>query len=302
MKIVYAFRRVAVHPHTGGLVLSEGSTRADFLKKSKEIGFDGLELAEEGGSEKEVRDLRKTLVDAGLPCLAVRGGGVHIHARHARGNRDRMERTLKYASWIGSPLVNTSIGMPRPYPEGPGNSVGEPVSQGSSRDTREEDFERAARDLLAVAPMASDLGLKISIEVHQHGLVDNSWSGIHLMELVDNPVVGLNPDLGNIYWMYDVPEESAEDAIQAMAPRSFYWHCKNLRRTHIPELDKAIFHQLPLPDGDIDYRFAITAMVRAGYPGNLAIEGIRQGDPFCRDGKSVAYVREILKELEKSGE
>ena len=155
MKIVYAFRRVAVHPHTGGLGLPEESTRAAFLKKSKEIGFDGLELAEEGGSEKEVRDLRKTLDDAG------RGGGVLIHARHARGNRDRMERTLKYASWIGSPVVNTSIGMPRPYPEGPGNSVGEPVSQGSSRDTREEDFERAARDLLAVAPMASDMGLKI---------------------------------------------------------------------------------------------------------------------------------------------
>ncbi|OGG48555.1 MAG: hypothetical protein A3F84_23985 [Candidatus Handelsmanbacteria bacterium RIFCSPLOWO2_12_FULL_64_10] len=296
MKIIYAFRRVTLHPYNGGLDLPPGEHRAAFLKKSKEIGFEGLELGPSDAPEKEVRDLRKALEDAGLPCRAIRGGGINLRPRTTGGSRASMERALRYASWIGAPVLNTTIGMPMSKPGGPGTQVGEPTAQGSSREAREEDFERAARELRAVAPLASDLGLAVSIEIHQHCLADNSWSGLHLMALVDHPGVGLNPDLGNIYWNYDIPEESSEAAIQAMAPRAKYWHCKNLRRVHFPELSKTVFLQAPLPDGEIDYRFALTAMRRAGYQGDIAVEGLRLGDQFHGDGKSVAYLRELLKE------
>ncbi|MSS73674.1 MAG: sugar phosphate isomerase/epimerase [Candidatus Latescibacteria bacterium] len=296
MKIIYAFRRVTLHPYNGGLDLPPGEHGKAFLKKSKEIGFEGLELGVTDAPEKEVRDLRKALGEAGLPCRTIRGGGLNLHPRTTGGSRDRMEQALRYASWIGAPVLNTTIGMPQARPGGPGTHVGEPTAQGSSREAREEDFERAARELRAVAPLASDLGLAIAIEIHQHCLADNAWSGLHLMDLVDHPAVGLNPDLGNIYWNYDVPEESSENAIQAMAPRAKYWHCKNLRRVHFPELSKTVFLQAPLPDGEIDYRFALTAMRRAGYPGDLAVEGLRLGDQFHGDGKSVAYFRELLKE------
>lgn len=296
MKIIYAFRRVTLHPYNGGLDLPPGEHRNAFLKKSKEIGFEGLELGVTSAPEKEVRDLRKVLEDAGLPCRTIRGGGLNLHPRTTGGSRGRLENGLRYASWIGAQVLNTTIGMPMSRPGGPGTHVGEPTAQGSSREAREEDFERAARELRAVAPLTSDLGLAISIEIHQHCLADNAWSGLHLMDLVDHPGVGLNPDLGNIYWNYDVPEEASEDAIQAMAPRAKYWHCKNLRRVHFPELSKTVFLQAPLPDGEIDYRFALTAMRRAGYQGDIAVEGIRIGDQFHGDGRSVAYLRELLKE------
>jgi len=118
-----------------------------------------------------------------------------------------------------------------------------------------------------------------------------------LIELVDAPNVGINPDLGNIYWTYDIPEESCEDAIAALAPHCNYWHCKNLYRVHIPDLEKSILLQAPIPDGDIDYRFAISAMLAAGYNGYLAIEGMRLGDQFHNDGKSVAYVKSLIEAL-----
>ena len=299
MKIIYAFRRIALHPYvSGSLDLPPGEHRGAFLRKSREIGFEGLELGPSDAPEREVRDLRKSLEDAGLPCRAIRGGGLNLHPRTTRGSRDRMERALRYTAWIGAPILNTTIGMPHPHPGGPGTLVGEPTAQGSSREAREEDFERAAQGLRAVAPLAADLGVTISIEIHQHCLADNSWSGLHLMDLVDHPAVGLNPDLGNIYWNYDVPEESSEAAISAMAPRAKYWHCKNLRRVYFPEIKKAVFLQAPLPDGEIDYRFALTALLRAGYQGDIAVEGIRLGDQFLGDGRSVAYVRDLLKELQ----
>ena len=55
--------------------------------------------------------------------------------------------------------------------------------------------------------------------------------------------------------------------------------------------------QAPLPDGEIDYRFAIAALLDADYDGYLAIEGVRYGDGFHQDGRSVAYVKSVLAEL-----
>ena len=141
--------------------------------------------------------------------------------------------------------------------------------------------------------------VKIAIEVHQHCLIDNSWSALHLLERINHPAVGLNPDLGNVYWAYHIPEESSEEAIAAMAPHAKYWHMKNLRRTFVPGEDFALFHQMPLPDGEIDYRFAVSAMLAAGYPGDFAIEGLRLGDAITSDARSAAYVRDLIRELSR---
>ena len=301
MKIAYALRRVVLYPNQGGgLNLPPKEIRGKFLGKAKELGFEGVELGTDvfdGVSEQASRDLRKELGDAGVPCVILRGGGGLAHPRISVGNRKRLEEAVRIASWVGAGIVNTTVGAPPRDPRGRGRTVGEPTSQGSSREASEEDFERTAKGLSEVAGMAADLGVEISIEVHQHSIVDNSWSALHLLELIDRPNVGVNPDLGNIYWTYDIPEESCEAAIVALAPYAKYWHCKNLYRVYIPEKERAIFVQAPLPDGEIDYRFAISAMLDAGYRGYLAIEGVRLGDQFHRDGRSVAYVKALLEEL-----
>ena len=162
---------------------------------------------------------------------------------------------------------------------------------------READFLQNAAAISEVAKVAADLGIEIAIEIHQNSIADNSWSALHLLSLIDQPNVGVNPDLGNIYWTYDIPEESCEDAIVALAPHTKYWHCKSLYRVHIPNLERSIFVQVPLPEGEIDYRFAIAALLAEGYDGFLAIEGVHFGDQFHRDGQSVAYVRSVIREL-----
>jgi sugar phosphate isomerase/epimerase len=141
------------------------------------------------------------------------------------------------------------------------------------------------------------VNVKISIEVHQGSIADNSQATLHLLDLIGLDNVGANPDLGNIYWHYEHPEETSEAAIVALAPRSLYWHCKNLIRQHIPDLQRSFFQRVPLPDGDIDYRFAIAAMLDAGYDGYLAIEGAREGDALSKDRRGSEYVQSLLKEL-----
>ena len=176
--------------------------------------------------------------------------------------------------------------------------MGEAVSQGSSRLATADDYLRNAKAIAAVADLAATHGIRLALEVHQQSMVDNSWSALHLLELVDRANFGINPDLGNIYWTYDVPEETNEEAIVALAPHSKYWHCKNLYRIHAPENERAYFILVPLPDGNIDYRFAISAMVEAGYDGYLAIEGANTGDQLHKDRRSLEYVSQILSEVE----
>lgn len=306
MKIAYAVRRSVFYPyryqHLFPVFLPPKEIRASYLKKVQSMGFDGLELGilEAGGadaSEKMARDLAQELRDAGVPCVAIRGGGGMHSPRVAARNRAALEAAVKLAGWMGAEVVNTTTITP-PIPTMPGADVGGAVSQGSSRDASTADYEATAKGLAAIADMAAGVGVQISIEVHQHSITDNSWSAIHLLKLIDRPNVGVNPDLGNIYWTYDVPEETCEEAIVALAPYANYWHCKNMYRVPIPENKHSVPVRLPLPDGEIDYRFAISAMMKAGYKGYLAIEGVQLGDQLTRDKRSIDYVKTLIAEIQ----
>ena len=304
MKISYAPRRAAFYPYEGGTgwEFPPPEVRAAYLAKVRALGFAGIEVGlgqGVGTSEADIRALREELEAAGVPCAAVRGGGGFAVPSAAAQNRQRVHDAIRMAAWIGSNLLNMTVITPPTQPHGLGAfGTGERISQGASRTATEADFEITAKYLREAAALAADLGVEISIEMHQRSIADNAWSCLHLLELVDRPNVGVNPDLGNLYWTYDEPEESLEACIVALAPKAKYWHCKSLQRTYIPQLERAYFRRMPLPEGEIDYRFAITAMARAGYDGYLAIEGVPLGDQLYNDGRSLAYCQQILHELD----
>lgn len=297
MRIAYAFRRGTLYPaHAASPTLPAGDMRTTFLRKARAIGFDaveiGLENLEGGATEAAARTLRAQIEDAGLACAAIRAGGGFVDPRSAAQSRKNWRNGIEVAVGLGAPVVNGTVTTPVD-PNQPGNFVGEAASQNSSRTARGEDFELTAKEMRDIAGTAADHGVEIAIEIHQHSIADNSKSMLRLLNLIDRPNVGVNPDLGNIYWCYDIPEESCEDAIVALAPRAKYWHCKNLIRAHVPDVKRSIFLQRSLPEGEIDYRFALSAMVTAGYQGAIAIEGIRLGDQWLLDARSVEYVKSL---------
>ncbi|MBI2942393.1 MAG: sugar phosphate isomerase/epimerase [Chloroflexi bacterium] len=304
MRITYAARRGSYYPSQGwgAKGIPPKDVRQEWLAEVRAIGFEGLEITasaanEPGGGEAEIAELRREIEDAGLPCVAVRTasrvtGAGFVNPRHVARHRELHLDAIRYARLIGAPLYATTLGT-QVDPRLPGDGHGEPTSQHGSREARADDFERNARVMRELADIAADAGLEIAIELAQHSVFDNSWSVLHQLDLIDRPNVGVNADLGNLYWTYDVPEETAEAAMLALARRLKYWHCKNLLRVHVPGLNRAIFLQTALPDGDLDYRFLITAAARAGYQGCIAIEG-GGGDELTRAARSVSYVKAIL--------
>jgi len=303
MKLCYALRRGVFYPSTQDLfgTMPPKEHRGRYLQLVKSYGFDGVEIPVSDPSaavESHARELGAELTDAGLPAVCVRAGGPIGHPTAGPAARDKLERSIRYAKAIGASVVNTTFVTPATHAGGPGaDRRGERVSQGGSRYAQMGDFEATAKYLREAGTQAADLGLDIAIEVHQGSIADNSKSTLLLLDMVGLDNVGANPDLGNVYWHYEFPEETCEEAILALAPRSKYWHCKSLRRLHIPELQKSWFIRVPLDDGDIDYRFAISAMVEAGYSGYVAVEGAQHGDQLTFDSRSAQYVRRLLSEL-----
>jgi len=303
MQLCYALRRGVFYPSTQDLfgTMPPKEHRANYLKTVKSYGFDGIEIPAASTEEidsGQAKDFGQELRDAGLPAMCVRAGGPIAHPKAGPAARERLERSINVAHALGARVVNTTFVTPASFPGGPGSDHrGERVSQGGSRAASGYDFEKTAEHLRNAGKIAADHGIDIAIEVHQGSIADNSWSTIYLLDMVGLDNVGANPDLGNIFWHYDEPEETPEQAILALAPRSKYWHCKNLRRLYIEELEKSWFIRVPLDDGDIDYRFAISAMVDAGYQGVLAVEGANLGDQLTLDARSANYVRGLLKEV-----
>lgn len=302
MKLCYALRRGVYYPSQRDVFgeMPARELRPTYLKLVREAGFAGVEIPAGGWlatrpDEQVARDLGTELRDAGVPAVCVRGGGPIAHPREGARVRQRMAQVVDFAAAIGASVVNTTIVTPATLSNGPGSERrGEKTSQGASRYAQEADFVATAGALREIGQRAADKGLNIAIEIHQGSIADNSWSGLHLLDLIGRPNVGVNPDLGNIFWQFDEPEETSEAAITALAPRSTYWHCKNLKKVHFPSIEKAIFLRVPLDLGDIDYRFAVSAMLGAGYQGYMAIEGANTGDQLTQDRRSAEYARSLI--------
>ena len=252
MKIAYAFRRSTVYPFVnngyGSWVLPEGSARDSFFRKIREVGYDGIELGYEafGGSdasESSVKELKKILDDAGAPCVAIRAGGVLCTPIEGESNLKKLLKSIQIAEWLGVNVVNTALSGPSRNRILGENNPGKPIQQGSSQLASYGDFQQTSECLKKAGRAAGESGSIVTVEVHQHSIADNSESTIELLDMVDSEYVFANPDLGNILWHYDEPEESCEHAILALASRSRYWHCKSLQRVHVPELDRTYFFE-----------------------------------------------------------
>ena len=304
MKYIYAFRRSTYFPFNrqGWRNLPASDALNSFLQKISGMGFDGIELGLDYFSDdlteakREASELKNLLEEFGLPCLALRGGGGLALPKNAERNLKRLEKMIEIGSVLKVNVINTTATI-ESRKRGAVSERGGKNPHGSSRDATHEDFERLATSITTIAEGASEFGIILTLEVHQNSIIDNSWSALHFLNMVQSKNVFLNPDLGNVLWNYDIPEENIEDCIVALAPYSKYWHCKNLQRIYVPELGHSYFVRCPLPDGDIDYRYAVAAMVDADFDGYIAIEGATDGDFITKDLKSLLYMKEIFNDL-----
>jgi len=279
---------------------------SELLEWAKKAGFDGFELEDHwvdfySFNPQELKNYKQLLKKSTLPvpCLKVIGKNLYSPSIREEGKK-KLLQSLDIADALDIRIISVNFaadpskifGIPKT------DSLGKPKSFLSSRDASEDDFKMTAESMQIAAQKAKKLGIEIDIEIHQNSIADSAKSTIKILDMIGEDNVRVNPDLGNIIWVYDEPEEDWQDSINMLTTYSGqWWHCKNITRLHVPEVKRSIFVKGTLDRGEIDYRYALSVMKKSNWDGYILIEGGASPDVLDGAKLNLAYLNRILPEI-----
>ncbi|MBI2940430.1 MAG: TIM barrel protein [Chloroflexi bacterium] len=240
------------------------------------------------------RDIKAVLDDLGLEVAAFNTlrKSLLLPAL-ADGDEERLYHCLDVCAVLRPVVVDVNVNVPIPTGLDPLAMAARPIYRGDFAGA--ETFASVAARLKQFARSCADIGAALSIELHDDGIHDTAANCLRLVELIDEPNVGVNPDLGNWYRVpYEHPD-SWREQIVALAPRTNYWEVKNYRRIVVPAAGRAYSWIADLEEGDIDFREAATILWDAGFRGWVCNEG-GTGDYIRANLRYLSYLRWVLDE------
>lgn len=203
-------------------------------------------------------------------------------------------RALDVAAALGAPVV--SIGFHRPLTAAqrrwPFWMVDQPADDRSS-----DNFAFAASQVQAVADVAADRGLQLSLELYEQTLIDCADGVERLMELVNRDNVGINADIGNLARAPRHDLEPWDVTFAACLPHLNFWHAKNVVRFVHPDSDLIFVQPSLLHTGTINYRKAVEMALAAGYQGPICLEHYGD-DGLAQQEIGREFLLRVLQDLE----
>lgn len=302
MKIAFSNYSLRGYPPRDGGMPDERSCD-NLLAWAQEKGFDGIEVGDwwfdffncdvrklEGIVQKmRSRGLELAAFNCLRKCVTYPSVG--------EKNKKDLRRAIEVAGIVHPKIVNISLSLgPDASGTPPDRVRGLSRSPGGSAEASEADFVEAAHFLAELAEQASRDGVKIAIELHHCSIADTSSSMLKLLKLADHPNLSANPDLPNLYWAYDKPKENWFEAVERLAGKVQLWHAKNVKRIYIPEVNRAFFVHAALDEGDVDYRWAMSRFIEAGFDGWISIETAGAGDALDFIERGKRYLDRLIKD------
>jgi sugar phosphate isomerase/epimerase len=156
-------------------------------------------------------------------------------------------------------------------------------------------WEMAAAGLKVLARQCAAIGAELSLELHDDGLQNTAANCLKLLRLVDEPNVGLNPDIGNAYRVPYEIHETWREMMTLMASQTNYWEVKNYRKLYLADERRYYAWNTELADGEIDFRESAEILWRAGFRGWVCKEG-GSADGIHSTLNYLAYMRWMLDE------
>lgn len=272
--------------------------RRPLLAWARANGFEGIDLADTWMawydlSAGALREFRDQVRDAGLTvsglnpyrCILVR------HESAAR-NYEKLLRSLEVCQALDCGVLNLALSIPFPAVWSEPERAERQRNLARARDFSEAEYAEAAEKIVRLADLALRSGIQLTIELHDDGLTDTSDGVLRIHRLVNRSNVGVNPDLQNGYRV-PYPTENYRQALIALAPYTNYWHVKSCSKVY--HLDERRSYSLPasLRDGEIDHRWALTQLSRAGYDGWIVIES-GGGDSLITAAADRAYLADLI--------
>lgn len=258
------------------------------LDKAKELGMDGVQirvtdgdLAPENMSAEKRRELLQAVKDRGLTVSALCGDiGRFDDPEINPGRIERSKRILDMAKDLETNVVTTHIG----------------VVPGDRSHPRYQIMQEACGQLAAYA---DQLGAHFAIETGPEtaATLKGFLDGLH------STGVAVNLDPANFVMV------TGDDPVQAVHTLKDYivhTHAKDGRRLRYVEpeiiyglkeeemLGSSSFIELPLGQGDVDFKNYLTALEDIGYKGFLTIEREVGDDPAGDIAAAVKYLQGLI--------
>lgn len=133
----------------------------------------------------------------------------------------------------------------------------------ASADSSDQHWQRLARALERLIPVAEDSGVSLAVETHMRQLTDRLDSARRLLQMVPHKAVGLTVDFLNLAFA----GEKAADVVALLRDRMYHTHVKNGyidtdERWHFQALDRGL----------LDYAVVLKLLQDAHYSGYLSVE------------------------------
>lgn len=263
------------------------------FREVADAGFEHVDLTDSWVrpgdlGRSRLADLRAAAASAGIrmPAISVIRQSV-IDATDWERHLAYSHRTLDAAAELGCEVV--SFGLHQALTPAQASALWFWAVEGHRDPVGDESsWALAVARLRELGRHAADLGLLVSLEMYEDTYLGTADSGVRLVEDIDLPNVGLNPDLGNLIRAHR-PIEPWRELVTRTLPYANYWHVKNYARDEDPERGTYVAFPAPMANGLLDYRWAIKVAIASGFQGVITTEH------YGGDGLSVcAANREYL--------
>lgn len=261
------------------------------LKKAREVGASGVqiyatkgEMAPEALSAHARKELLARIHDEGLVVSALCGDlGMGFGNREKNPELiERSKRILDLACDLETKVVTTHIGVVPEHEDHPRYAV----------------MQQACA---ALAEYADSLSAHFAIETGP----EPSERLRKFLDSLGSRGVAVNFDPANLQMVW---KEDAAAAVKNLAPYIVHTHAKDGRQLYFrspeeiygivqPEPDAVIspsFEELPLGEGDVDFKGWLDALRGIGYNSFLTIEREVGGNPEADIRKAVEYLRTLI--------
>lgn len=146
-----------------------------------------------------------------------------------------------------------------------------------------------------LADHAQRAGVRLSLEIYEDTYCGTADDAVAFLREVDHPVVGINPDVGNLIRLHR-PVPTYQELYATLLPYANFWHIKNYLRDEDPATGAIFSAPAPLETGLINYRSIIEQALVAGFDGVFMAEHYG-GDWLGVQARNARYIRDVLRSL-----
>lgn len=213
-----------------------------------------------------------------------------LHPTESEANVALSHRTIDVAAHLGIPIV--CLGLHDQLTDEQQNTTWFWTLPGETAPSDPDAYRFVVNTFRQLGQHAAAVGLQISLELYEDTFLGSGAGAARLISDIDEPAVGLNPDLGNLI-RANAPVPAWHDILEATLPHTNYWHVKNYQRAEDPS--KQAYFAIPstMRDGYINYRHAVRAAVDQGYTGAFVVEHYG-GDGLGVGAANRDYLEDLL--------